>query len=158
MQLYNCTVQLNGEIKNAVFKTDVTAAEIVLLKHIHGQSEHAAAPVVNIVAFDLVDGPKDPDTDTVTKIQIPKGSTKRTDVQERARLSAIYSHGELGGARLIAEVLGVAGVPLPKLALDTDGREIVAPPMPEQPLAAAEIDPSVKRTRILRNEAQAVVA
>lgn len=152
MQLYNCTVQLNGSMQNAVRKFDVTGAEIVLLRHIHGQSENAAAPVKEIDAFDWVEGPKDPETDEPTKIKSTKGVAKRTDAQERTRLASMYSHGDSSGSKLIAEVLGVAGVPLPKFAVDDAGVEI----RPE----ASEITETAPapRTRVRKEPTEAAAA
>lgn len=36
MQIYDCIVRLAGDITNEVPKTDATAAEIIVLRHIHG--------------------------------------------------------------------------------------------------------------------------
>jgi hypothetical protein len=103
MKLYNCKVRLNGSLHNVVGKQKVTAAEIVVLKHIHGLSENAGAPV-----FDVV----------------PAGEVKRTDQQERARLAATYRLGEVPGAKLIPTLLGVAGVPLPQEYVDEEGNSL----------------------------------
>lgn len=37
MQVYDCKVRLAGELKNEVAKFGCTAAEIMVLRHIHGQ-------------------------------------------------------------------------------------------------------------------------
>jgi hypothetical protein len=95
MELYSVTVNLNGQVANQVTKHNVTAAEIRLLQHIHGQSENGAEPVANIVQT---------------------ATTTRSDRQERARLLAEYRNWQLDqGSPLIEKLFGVAGVPLPKV-------------------------------------------
>lgn len=93
MKTYNCKVRLNGSLLNVVDKRGVTAAEIVLLRHIHGQSESANDPVTDIVAASDI---------------------KRSERDERARLGSMYSMGEKRGPQLVQELLGVGGVPLPQ--------------------------------------------
>jgi hypothetical protein len=47
MQLYNCKVRLHGSLYNEVRKEDITAAEIAVLKAIHGQ-EGGIDPIADI--------------------------------------------------------------------------------------------------------------
>jgi hypothetical protein len=94
MKLYSGRVRLAGEIKNEVNKYNLTASEILVLKAIHGASENASDPVVEIKET---------------------GSVNRSDSKERSRLAGIYStfRGQ-DGATLVNKLLGVAGVPLPQ--------------------------------------------
>jgi hypothetical protein len=126
MRLYDCTVRLNGSLLHSVRKYGVTAAEIVVLRYIHGQSENANDPVTDIVAA---------------------GEARRADAQERARLSSIYRNGEEPGPVLVNRLLGVAGVPLPLyVAGFDDPSEIVSANdlvVDDEPLAEAPV-----RTRV----------
>jgi hypothetical protein len=128
MRLYDCTVRLNGSLLHSVRKYGVTAAEIVVLRYIHGQSENSNDPVADIVA---------------------QGETRRADAQERARLSTIYRNGEEPGPVLINRLLGVAGVPLPLyVAGFDDPAEVVSASdlvVDDEPLAEAPV-----RTRVTK--------
>ena len=64
MQNYNCKVRLAGKIANEVFKEGVTAAEIIMFRHVHGDDS-----VVNIS---------------------PTIMDKRSHEEERKRLSDTY--------------------------------------------------------------------
>jgi hypothetical protein len=91
MDVYSCRVRLKGSLLNTVNKEQVTAAEIVLLDHIHQGDNPAVYDIQKI------------------------GEAKRSDRQERDRLSRMY--GEIlgrPGAAVIGEVLGVGSVPLPQ--------------------------------------------
>jgi hypothetical protein len=91
MDVYSCRVRLKGSLLNTVNKEQVTAAEIVLLDHIHQGDNPAVYDIQKI------------------------GEAKRSDRQERDRLSRMY--GEIlgrPGAAVIGEVLGVGNVPLPQ--------------------------------------------
>ena len=129
MKTYDCKVQLNGSRNNAVRKRGVTAAEIAILRHIHGTSPNGAAAVVDIK---------------------PAGNVSRTETIERARLANRYSHGEMRGPALVKDVLGVAGVPLPQYVPGVDD--------PEDDGAMAEAAPEPvapkppKRTKIAKVE------
>lgn len=95
MDLYSCKVRLAGSTDNEVVKHNVTAAEIHLLASIH-LGEGKQAPVVDIVKT---------------------GTVNRSDAKERARLADTYTKGELvedRGAKMINNLFGVAGVPLPQ--------------------------------------------
>lgn len=91
MQLYNATVRVGGSLFNEVPMAEVTAAEIEVLRRIHGN-------------------------DAVTRIVASKEDTKRDDETERARLQRIYGRALLTikGAGTLDAVLGTRGVPLPK--------------------------------------------
>jgi hypothetical protein len=102
MDVYSCRVRLKGSLLNTVNKEQVTAAEIVLLDHIHQGDNPAVYDIQKI------------------------GEAKRSDRQERDRLSRMY--GEIlgrPGAAVIGEVLGVGSVPLPQsLGEDYGGRMV----------------------------------
>jgi|AGTN01.2.fsa_nt_gi hypothetical protein len=68
MQLAKCTVKLGGDLKNTVIKYNVTPAEILLLKAIHGDDA-----VVGVEAT---------------------GGDKREHAAERARLLANYGRAK----------------------------------------------------------------
>ena len=65
MQTYECVVRLGGSLHNEVRKSDVTAAEIIVLRALHGGA------------------------DTVVHIK-PTGRIIREDFDERDRLQAVY--------------------------------------------------------------------
>lgn len=76
MKLYSCKVRLHGEVKDEVLKSDVTAAEIRVLRHVHGGDD----AVVDIAE---------------------NGACDRNEVQERDRLAKRYGEktvAELFGA------------------------------------------------------------
>jgi len=95
MKLYSAKVRLAGDRDHEVWKHNLTAAEMKLLEHIH----------VSVKGhLTLVD---------VTHT----GNTTRTDARERARLAAEYTKGELvedRGQKMIQNLFGVGGVPLPQ--------------------------------------------
>jgi hypothetical protein len=64
MKLYNCKIRLHANANDEVRKRNVTAAEIRLLRKMHGE-------------------------DAVIEIQV-NGEADRTDAQERNRLSMTY--------------------------------------------------------------------
>ncbi len=141
MKLYNCSVRLNGSLQNHVHCAAVTAAEIYLLRHLHGQSENAGEPVFDIKSTLDADG--------------HPMAINRSDAQERARLASIYSLGEVSGARLVASVLGVAGVPLPQELPDVEAEsaedlETESQPEPAPVAAVTERTsiPTGRRTKI----------
>lgn len=91
MKLYSAVIHLAGEMKNQVRKNELTAAEIVLLRVIHGNDAvHEIEHVANV---------------------------NRSDARERQRLAGIYSlnrqDGFKSGEALVLENLGIAGTPLP---------------------------------------------
>lgn len=80
MQLYNCKVRLSGSLYNEVPKDEVTAAEITLLRVIHGND--GVADIVH------------------------KGEVERSDIEERGRLNFIYG----GALHTIDEIKSINGV------------------------------------------------
>jgi hypothetical protein len=98
MQIYSCKVLLGGSRDNEVRKSDVTAAEIMILRALHGGD------------------------DFVTEI-VPVSKETRSHAQERKRLWAIYvgedeEGSSLGGfaqerGRLLQSLFGPSTAPLP---------------------------------------------
>jgi hypothetical protein len=66
MQLYDAKVRLNGSVANEVNKHSITAAEVMILRALHGEDA-----VVNIA---------------------PVGEEQRPHLQERQRLYGIYAN------------------------------------------------------------------
>jgi len=96
MRLYDCKVLLSGSRDNEVRKTDVTAAEVMILKAFHGE-------------------------DSVLDIT-PKGMDKRSHGDERKRLFSLYVGGaeneNLGGfqgerVKVLQALFGPSHNPLP---------------------------------------------
>src|SRR5690242_12341845 len=96
MRLYDCKVRLAGSRENEVRKTDVTAAEIMVLRAFHG--------------VDSVEG--------IT----PKEMDRRSHADERKRLFMLYvgaeESGNLGGhmqsrAQVLMGLFGPSHTPLP---------------------------------------------
>lgn len=128
-QLYDCTVRLGGSMKNEVRMTDVTAAEIQVLKVVHNGAETGV--------------------DVVHKIE-RKGQAKRDDYDERARLSDMYGRAlaKLDPARSIDQLFGHETVPLPQTVRGVDalpppktGRRAQAP----KAEAAPEAEPAAEQ-------------
>lgn len=65
MNLYNCTVNLAGNVLNQVARTDISPAEIAVLRVLHGGDD----TIINIV-----------------KVR----ATKRSHAVERQKLEAVY--------------------------------------------------------------------
>lgn len=83
--LYTAKINLAGSLLNQVEKTNLTAPEIHVLRHIHG-------------------------SDSVSGIIGTGSKVKRTDAQERARLAKEYRNGpDDAGSKLLNEIFGVAG-------------------------------------------------
>lgn len=85
MHLYNCKVRLAGSLYNEVPKTGITAAEIIVLRTIHG--DDAVADIV------------------------PAGEEKKTSVQLRGELSLMYGKAlrTIDEIKSINGIFGVAG-------------------------------------------------
>lgn len=77
MQTYDCKVRLGDSVSNEVRKTDVTAAEVMVLRAIHG--EGAVSDIVK------------------------KKMDKRSHAEERKRLYAIYANPEDNNAETVAK-------------------------------------------------------
>lgn len=106
MKLYKCRVRLHGKVTNEVRKEEVSAAEIALLKHIHG-------------------------ADAVLDIE-EHTEVERTDAQERDRLAMIYGQtrgGSLSDARidLVSRKFGPEMMPLPAVVEGVEGVPAVEP-------------------------------
>jgi len=91
MQLYNLTVRVGGSLFNEVPLADATAAEVEVLRRIHGH-------------------------DAMVRIVATKEDARRDDESERARLQQRYGRAlmTIKGVGTLDAVLGVRGVPLPK--------------------------------------------
>lgn len=118
MQLYSAKIRLSGSFFNEVQKSELTAAEIVILKRMHGG-------------------------DAVLDIK-KQGNEQRSDTVERARLNDIYalSLRTIEGVKTLDALLGPTGVPLPKYVEGVDDATPVAmgqraapvePTEPEEP-------------------------
>lgn len=70
MKLFNCKVRIMAQVQDEVIKTDVTQAEIVVLKAIHG-----ADGVLDVMG---------------------SGEADRDEATERDRLEMIYGEGIVG--------------------------------------------------------------
>lgn len=159
MQLYNCTVRLNNSLTNHVFKEDVTAAEIAILRHIHGQSEASGDPVIDIVAYDLREGEPDEDGKPI-KYKVPKRDVNRTDSAEKARLAAIYSMGEISGAKVVQDVLGAGATVIPHVIEGVEVPDDETPKPKREAIPVVETATPPVRARVApRNvSAESVVA
>lgn len=106
MQLYTCTVRLNGSMLNEVQKTDISAAEVKVLKAIHTQPEAGVDSIHKIVATRRVD---------------------RSDEEERANLEMQYGEAIASNARIqsLDRILGFEGTPLPQTI---NGVDTLPPP------------------------------
>lgn len=95
MQLYECTVRLSGSLYNEVRKTDVTAAEIAVLKAIHQNPESGTEAITNIKPTKIIN---------------------RDDYEERQRLENLYGEGLAKNERIrsLTAILGHETVPLPQ--------------------------------------------
>lgn len=119
MRLFNCKVRLANSLYNEVERTGVTAAEIYILRAIHGSM--AENDVVGI------------DPASVVEIK-PAGNIQRSDTEERARLALIYTVGLKKFGHSMASLFGV-GNPLPNTV---DGDSHTESPFSDE---AAETDP-----------------
>lgn len=121
MQLYNCTVRLNGSMLNEVPKFDVSAAEIKVLKAIHSGPETGVDVVHNIKASRRVE---------------------REDDEERANLKFTYEPALLKIEHIgsFEKVLGWDGTPLPQTVNGVDS----LPPPKTGKRAAPKVEPVVE--------------
>lgn len=77
MQLYDCKVRLKGSLYNEVHKSGVSAAEIMLLRLIHGGAVDDMDAVVEIKPSEDAEGKRLPESEI-------------NDHDERARLQTLY--------------------------------------------------------------------
>ena len=105
MQTYQATIRVGGSLFNEVPKAPVTAAEIEVLKAIHGDDA-----VLRIAPHKIVD----PDE--------AKRFADATDEEERERLRLTYGKALATRKHLntIEAILGTRGVPLPKTVPGVD--------------------------------------
>ncbi len=119
--LYSAKIRLAGKLENEVWKHDLTAPEIHVLRHIHG-------------------------ADAVLEITDSGKKVKRSEDQERSRLAKFYRNGpEKAGEKLIASIFGVAGAlptTVPNVSFkeveefDEDKDEIVEEKIERTPISA----------------------
>lgn len=136
MKLYSCKVNLAGSLLNQVHKVNVTPAEIVLLRAVHGN-------------------------DAISDIK-HVANVNRSDRAERARLAGIYTmttpKGTKRGDELIREFLGIESQALPEeppkieVAANTDDFSVDAEEKEE--IIPIEAEP-IRRTRAARAPAAA---
>lgn len=87
MQVYRCKVRLAGNVQNEVPKIEVTAAEIIVLRHLHGE-------------------------DAVVDIK-PTTMDKRSHEEERDRLSRLYTAVTKDGVPVVEQLFGPSHRDLP---------------------------------------------
>lgn len=135
MKLYTAKVRLSGSLLNEVIKHNLTPAEIVLLRALHGD-------------------------DAVVDIE-HVADVNRSDRKERLRLAGMYSlnspKGVQSGEDLVREFLGIDSQPLPK---EVEVRPVAATASEDVdeddedeivvPLNGATVEP-IKRRRVARN-------
>lgn len=107
MKLYDCKVRLGGSVMNEVRKAGITAAEVVVLRLLHG--DDAVADIVEV------------------------GDVKREGKVERERLYRAYASPDANSEEVVksrlADIRGALGfdtVPLPT-RLDADDPFLVEP-------------------------------
>lgn len=105
MKLYFCHVRLGGSASHMVPKNDVTAAEIALLREIHG-------------------------LDAVVDIQL-KGSDARSDAAERERLAFNYPQLMADNGAIAMRLFGHFSMPLPKEVPGMEEPEVLEAPKDE---------------------------
>lgn len=124
MRMYNCAVRLGGTTTSEVEKRGITAAEIMVLRKVHG-------------------------VESVVRI-VPKNSVNASHASERERLRSIYEQGphQVG---LIDSLFGPVHLPLPESldpAQEADADEAVRTKEVEEAQKAmtlqAEIDKGVQ--------------
>lgn len=100
MRLYSCKVRLAGSLYNEMPKSDVTAAEVHILRILHGTD----------AVIDLVDTGKAMSLTSERDKPVTRGQS-----EERSRLEEQYGHGLVAAqkakhpAEAISAVFGVAG-------------------------------------------------
>ncbi|WP_176074325.1 hypothetical protein [Brucella intermedia] len=114
MQTYSARVRLSGSLFNEVPKAELTAAEITVLRRLHGP-------------------------DSVVEIK-PGKHVDRSDDVERDRLNHLYGRALAGvkGVGTLDAVLGVPGVPLPSYVPGVDASAQTAPRRSRKTVDTAE--------------------
>ena len=95
MQLYDCKVRLGGNLYNEVFKRGVTAAEIMVLRVIHGGAVDDLDCLVDVKVSKDEQGHKLPVID-------------RDDNEERERLTFLYGEA-LASREHVKSINGIFG-------------------------------------------------
>ena len=95
MQLYDCKVRLGGNLYNEVFKRGVTAAEVMVLRVIHGGAVDDMDCLVDIAVSKNDQGHKLP-------------VIERSDNEERERLTYLYGEA-LASREHIQSINGIFG-------------------------------------------------
>lgn len=120
-KLYSCKLRLDGSVLNEVPKTGVTAAEIEMLRGLHG-------------------------SDAIVSLK-DAGSVERSDAEERARIQALFINPLLDAPprlkaknEMFATLFGHKSQPMPK-TLEAD-EEIADEPVEDKP-----VTPPIRRTR-----------
>lgn len=129
MRLYNCKVRLSGSLYNEVQKSNVTAAEVHILKILHGGD----------AVIDLVDIGK------AMSLTTENGEKPRARGQseERARLEEQYGFGLVAAQKAkhpseaLGVIFGVAGQ-LPDALPDVPKAGTIAKPVPTTPVEEPE--------------------
>lgn len=130
MKLYSCKLRLAGAVTNEILKADITAAEIEVLREIHG-----ADSVVDIKST---------------------GENTHNSMQERARLKRIYASEESLSAQslgkriaMLRNLFGHDRLPLPDEPMDPANVEEID----EEAIEAAPAP--VVRTRVAKKPVEA---
>lgn len=128
MKLYSCKLRLAGATTNEVGKPDVTAAEIEVLRELHG-------------------------ADAVVDIK-EAGENALSSAEERARLRRIYANPEslnsqvaAKRANLLRNLFGHDRLPLPDELLERVSDE-------EDDFETAAVEAPVRRTRVAKKPAE----
>lgn len=130
MKLYSCKLRLAGAVTNEILKAEITAAEIEVLREIHG-------------------------ADSVVDIK-QTGENATNSMQERARLRRIYASEESLSAQslgkriaMLRNLFGHDRLPLPDEPLDPANVEEID----EETIDTAPAP--VVRTRVTKKQAEA---
>jgi hypothetical protein len=105
MQLFSAKVRIKNSLHNEVPKIGLTAAEITVLRYLHGLVNSETGELDNSCVLDIKQ----------------TGETARSDSVERERLQSIYGVALRRQGKTIATLFGV-GNPLPQTV---DGMEAV---------------------------------
>lgn len=110
MKLYTALIRLSDSKENEVLKHDLTAAEITVLKRMHG-----GEAVRNIAPnSDFTLPQSDEDKKAKKKPEKRRAEVDRADDVERARLDEIYAPAlrSIEAVKTLDAILGPVGVPL----------------------------------------------
>lgn len=120
MEAYSCRVRLGGSLHNEVLKPHVSAADVLLLRHIHG--EDAVTDIKHVGPLELEVPSFDDEKQRETFVR-----KRPTDRELRAHLTAFYGTGEFdsstSGSKMMQTVFGPPTVPLPKELDDVEHKK-----------------------------------